>query len=110
MDQSAALHDTLAAEFPDAATYAVSLAYRIRYAMQMNAREALHLIELRSGQQGHPTYRRVAQDMHRLIADVAGHRVLAAAMTFVDHGQHDLERLDAERRAEHRRAGVGLDR
>ena len=42
--------------------------------MTMNAREAMHLIELRTGQQGHPTYRRVCQDMHRLIADQAGHR------------------------------------
>ena len=31
----------------------------------MNAREAMHVIELRSGEQGHPAYRAVAQDMHR---------------------------------------------
>ena len=40
------------------AAYAVSLAYRVRYVMQMNAREAMHLIELRTGPQGHPAYRR----------------------------------------------------
>jgi len=72
--------------------------------MQMNAREAMHVIELRSGPQGHPTYRRVAQEMYRLIANRAGHRLIADAMSFADLGAHDLERLDAERRAEERRA------
>ena len=84
----------------------MSLAYRIRYVMQMNAREAMHLIELRSGPQGHPAYRRVAQAMHQAIAEVAGHRAMAAAMSHVDHGSADLERLDAERRAEARRSAV----
>ena len=71
--------------------------------MEMNARSALHLIELRSGPQGHPEYRRVAQEMHRLIRDEAGHHAIAELMSFVDYGTYDLERLDAERRAEARR-------
>jgi len=71
--------------------------------MQMNAREAMHLTELRSGPQGHPGYRWVAQEMHRLIAGQAGHRLLAEAMSHVDFGAEDLERLEAERRAEVRR-------
>jgi len=98
------LYRTLAPEFGEQATYAVALAHRIRYIMQFNAREAMHLIELRSGPQGHPAYRRVAQQMHRAIAEVAGHRALADAMTFVDHGSTDLERLESERRSERRRA------
>ena len=32
--------------------YAVSMAYRLRYVMQFNAREAIHLLELRSGAAG----------------------------------------------------------
>jgi len=98
------LYRTLAPEFGEQATYAVALAHRIRYIMQFNAREAMHLIELRSGSQGHPAYRRVAQEMHRAIAERAGHRALADAMTFVDHGSTDLERLESERRSERRRA------
>jgi len=71
----------------------------------MNAREAMHLTELRSTPQGHATYRVVAQQMHRLIAEKAGHRALAEAMSFVDHsGGESLERLQSERRAEQRRA------
>jgi thymidylate synthase ThyX len=98
------LYCSLRADYPEQASYAVALAHRIRYVMQLNAREAVHLIELRSGPQGHPAYRRVAQQMHRAIAEVAGHRALAEAMTFVDHGATDLERLEPERRAERRRA------
>lgn len=110
MARSAELHDAMCGVCPDQASYAVALGYRLRYVMHMNAREAMHLIELRSGQQGHPTYRVVAQEMHRLIAERAGHHAIAAAMTFVDYGAHDLERIDAERRAEARReaaAGAG---
>ena len=107
MERSAELYDALADRFVDQAPYAVSLAYRIRYVMQMNAREAMHLIELRSAPAGHPEYRFVAQEMHRLIAEQAGHRIVADAMRFVDHSDPDLERLDAERRAEQRRLAQG---
>ena len=51
---------------PEAAPYALCLGYRIRYVLDLNAREAMHLCELRSGREGHPTYRAVAQAMHRL--------------------------------------------
>ncbi len=104
MERSANLHDVLDTNFGYAqAGYGVALAYRIRYVMEMNARSAMHLIELRSGPQGHPEYRRVAQEMHRLIAEKAGHRAVAELMAFVDFGTYDLERLDSERRAESRR-------
>jgi thymidylate synthase ThyX len=107
MDRSARLFEALEERFgaPQAA-YAVALAYRVRYTMQFNAREAMHLIELRSSSQGHPEYRKVAQQMHRLIAERAGHRAVAALMTYVDHADYEhggLERLEGERRAERRR-------
>jgi thymidylate synthase ThyX len=72
----------------------------------MNAREAMHLIELRSAPQGHPSYRRIAQLMHRAIRDVAGHRVLADAMQFADHTEVELERLQAERAQEAKRQSI----
>ncbi len=104
IDRAEDLYRTLQPHFPEQASYAVALAHRIRYVMQCNAREAMHLIELRSGPQGHPAYRRVAQQMHRAIAEQAGHHAIAAAMTFVDHGTTELERLESERRAERRRS------
>jgi thymidylate synthase ThyX len=106
MDASADLHDSIAAAgVPEVASYAVAMAYRVRFYMEMNAREAIHVLELRTAPQGHPSYRRVCQSMHRLIGEQAGHAALAAAMTFVDHSEVALERRDAERAAERRRAG-----
>ncbi len=87
----------------DVAQYAVPFAANMRFVMQMNARQAFHLIELRSQSAGHPAYRHVAHEMHRLIRDVAGHRRIAEAMTFVDYSDVDLERLESERRSEARR-------
>lgn len=104
MERSANLFRDLKESFPQQASYAVSLAYRVRYSMQFNTREAMHMLELRSGPQGHPTYRTVAQEMHTQLSEVAGHRAMAAMMTYVDHStETDLERLESERRAEARR-------
>ena len=104
MARSEGLWEVLGERFPERASYAVSLAYRIRYAMQFNAREAMHLIELRTSIQGHPSYRAIGQRMHHLIAERAGHQAIAEMMRFVDHsGEAELERLGAERRAEARR-------
>src|SRR5438132_1025717 len=96
LTESAELHDAIAvAGLPEVASYAVAMAYRVRFYMEMNAREAMHVIELRTTPQGHPAYRRIAQAMHRLIAERAGHRAIAAAMTFADHSAVELERLEA---------------
>jgi thymidylate synthase ThyX len=109
MATSAGLHDALAEPFPTQAAYAVALAYRLRYSIQLNAREALHMLELRTSPAGHPSYRRICQDMHRLIAEQAGHRIVAGLMRFVDHSEagSGLERLPGERRAEARRTAPG---
>ena len=104
MERSASLYDALTERFASQASYAVCLAYKVRFVLDLNAREAMHLIELRSGPQGHPAYRVVAQQMHRLIAEEAGHHAVAEMMRYVDHSEEpSLERLDAERRAEQRR-------
>jgi thymidylate synthase ThyX len=102
LDASAALHDALAPGFPAQAPYALGMAHRIRFSIQMNAREALHLIELRSSAQGHPGYRAIALEMRRLIATVAGHAALADAMRFADPSPGGLGRRAAEQRSEDR--------
>ena len=105
MERSAALYEALSDDFGNQASYAVSLAYRVRFNMNLNARSAMHMLELRSTPQGHPAYRVVAQEMHNRIADVAGHKAIAEMMKFVNHAtETDLERLEAERRAEAKRS------
>ena len=105
MRTSAALFQDLCAAGRGAvASYALPMAYRIRFYMALNAREAMHLIELRTTPQGHPSYRRVCQAMHRLIAAQAGHAALAEAMVHVDHSAADQGRLEAERAGERKQA------
>jgi thymidylate synthase ThyX len=89
----------------DAAPYALCLGYRIRYLLDLNAREAMHLIELRSGREGHPTYRAVAQAMHERIASV--HPAIAAAMTHLDSSTEPrLERIMSEIRTHRKRVAL----
>jgi thymidylate synthase ThyX len=95
-------YDRLAeADLQHAAPYALCLGYRIRYVLELNAREAMQLIELRSGREGHPTYRAVAHEMHAQIAAV--HPAVAAAMTHVDRDSEPrLERILSEMRTQAR--------
>ena len=103
MERSQALYDLLRPEFPEQAAYGVAMAHRMRYMMHFNAREAMHMLELRSAPQGHPAYRRVALEMHRLIATQAGHHAVAGAMSHMTTEAPLLERLESERRSEQRR-------
>jgi len=111
MRQAASLHRVLARRLGGTiAQYAVPLAYRIRFYLHMNAREAFHLLELRTQRSGHAGYRRVCAEMHRLIREQAGHPAIAAAMKYVDHTDYGLTRIEAERSTEKRRdAGPGPD-
>ncbi len=104
MSRCAEVYEALvAAGLPLVAQYAVPMAYRVRFIMDMNAREAMHVIELRTAPQGHPAYRRVCQQMHRLIDQIAGHHAIAGAMIYADHSTVELERLQEERRLEQKR-------
>jgi thymidylate synthase ThyX len=88
-----------------AAPYALCLGYRIRFILDLNAREAMQLIELRSGREGHPSYRAVAHEMHAQISAV--HPVVGAMMTHVDRETEPrLERILAEMRS-HARVSAG---
>lgn len=73
-------------------------AFRLRYAITMNLREAFHLIELRTQRQGHDSYRRICLRMHELMRDRAGHGLLTDGMRFVDDNFYDLARAEAEKR------------
>ncbi len=104
LERSRAEHARLVdAGMPALAPYALCLGYRIRYVLDMNAREAMHLIELRSGREGHPGYRAVAHELHAQIAGV--HPAVAAAMSHVDGDvEPRLERILSEIRTHARQA------
>jgi hypothetical protein len=102
LERSEEEYERLAADgLRDAAPYALCLGFRIRYVLDLNAREAMHTIELRSGREGHPSYRAVAHEMHAQIAE--HHPAVAATMTHVDTSTEPrLERILSEMRTERR--------
>ena len=81
---------------PEQAQYLVTLAHRVRYVIKLNAREALHMIELRTSPQGHPSYRRICQEMLQQIDTVAGHHRVGRAMSFAGREDVHLPRYAAE--------------
>lgn len=87
----------------DAAQYVVPFATNVRFRIQLNARAAFHMIELRTGKAGHSSYRTVCQEMHRAIENVANHKGIAAAMRYVDHNHYELGRVSAERNSNRKR-------
>jgi len=100
-----ALFREMEKEMPYEAQYVVPLGYRMRWYIKMNLREAYHFCELRSMRQGHIDYRRVAQDMHKLLQKT--HPLLTSGMKFVDYSQYALERLEAEKKIDKKLAQLG---
>jgi thymidylate synthase ThyX len=96
-DISARLYTTLQSEgLDEEAQYATLLGHRMRWKVTYNAREAIHLHELRTSPQGHPGYRKLVNEMHTKLLEV--HPLLGEAMRFVNQGEDpELTRLAAER-------------
>jgi thymidylate synthase ThyX len=96
-DRSAKLYDQMNRELgPVLAQYAVLFGYKIRWMMGMNFREAMHMIELRTTPQGHPSYRHVCQAMMKEIQKV--HPELASTIKFADFNEYYWARGEAEAR------------
>ncbi len=102
MEQAAGLYEKLSADFPYEAQYVVPFAYRVRWYMKLNLREAIHVGELRTLPQGHPDYRFIVQEMWRLIGEV--HPILARSAKFLDWQTYRLGRLKAEMRTEYKKS------
>lgn len=88
-------YDEISDRYPKQAQYVVPLAYRLRWMITINAREAYHLCEIRSTQHGHRDYRRVAQEIYFEIKRV--HPLIAEKM-IVDLNEYAFERLEAEKK------------
>ncbi len=84
------------AQYPKEAQYVVPLAYKIRWYFTLSLRELYFLTELRSMQQGHPDYRKVAQQMYLKVRQV--HPILAEHAKFVDMNSYTLERIESEKK------------
>ncbi|MEM4359029.1 MAG: FAD-dependent thymidylate synthase [Candidatus Bilamarchaeaceae archaeon] len=96
MEVAANGYERIAKKLPEEAQYIVPLAYRIRWQITMNLREAFYLCELRSTAHGHRDYRHIAQEIYRKIKSV--HPFLTEGMMFVDMKEYEFERLESEKR------------
>ncbi|MGH7886797.1 MAG: FAD-dependent thymidylate synthase, partial [Candidatus Binatia bacterium] len=67
LERAAELYEQIYAELPSEAQYVVPFAYKIRWYMKMNLREAVHMCELRTMPQGHPDSRFICQEIWRKI-------------------------------------------
>ena len=104
MKRAADLYEQIYADLPSEAQYVVPFAYKIRWYMKMNLREALHMCELRTMPQGHPDYRFICQEMWRKIQEV--HPSLAEAGKFIDWRKYRLGRLQSEMRTEFKKSAL----
>jgi len=104
MHCAADLYERIYAELPSEAQYVVPFAYKIRWYMKMNLREALHMVELRTMPQGHPDYRFICQEMWQRIQEV--HPTLAECGKFVDWKKYRLGRLQSEMRTEFKKSAM----
>ena len=105
MERAAGLYERIGADFPVEVQYVVPFAYRVRWYMKLNLREAIHIGELRTMPQGHPDYRFVVQEMWRLIGEV--HPTLALSAKFLDTRTYRLGRLQSELRTAYKRMSLG---
>ena len=104
MQRTAELYEQIHSDLPSEAQYVVPFAYKIRWYMKMNLREALHMCELRTMPQGHPDYRFICQEMWRKISSV--HPALAQSGRFMDWQQYRLGRLQSEMRTEFKKSAL----
>lgn len=89
MQRAAEAYADLATEHPEEAQYVLPMAYRVRMLFTWNLRELHHFISLRSGKQGHASYRKVAQAVWRA---VNAHNPLIAEFIRVDLNEYGLAR------------------
>ncbi|MSP37264.1 MAG: thymidylate synthase [Deltaproteobacteria bacterium] len=102
MKRTAELYEQIYCDLPCEAQYVVPFAYKIRWYMKMNLREAVHMCELRTMPQGHPDYRFICQEMWRKIQSV--HPALAESGKFMDWQKYRLGRLQSEMRTEFKKS------
>lgn len=107
MEKAAKVYDEIYKDFPQEAQYVVPFAFKIRWYMKMNLREAVHIGELRTMPQGHPDYRFIVQEMWRKIIEV--HPALAEYAKFIDWKSYRLGRLQSEMRTEYKRSVLDED-
>ncbi len=107
-DISAGLYEKVRADQGrEVAQYPVLFGHNIRFAQGYNDRQAVFYWELRTGKQGHPSYRAVCQKKHNLLEQRAPWRARMAK--FVDHNDYFWSRAESQAAESRKRLKMGLE-
>lgn len=91
--------------YQDQAQYATLFGHNMRFSFTINARSLFHSAELRTTLQGHPSYRKVYQEMIAQVEEQ--HPFITRYMKFLNTDDNaELARLDAERAQEAKLAAL----
>lgn len=96
MEKARSAFNAIASELPEEAQYVVPMGYNIHWYFNCNLRALQWMCELRSQAAGHPTYRKIAQDMALAICE--NEPRFKRFFQFVDFDGHDLGRMAQEER------------
>ena len=89
-----------------AAQYATLFGHKMRYRFITNLRELFHFIELRTGPDGHPGYRKICNQMYDLFAEK--YPIAADIMSFVNQRENpELTRQAAELATQYKLENLG---
>lgn len=94
MDEAKKAYDQIASEFPEESQYLVPMGNNIHWYFHVNLRALQWLCELRSTAAGHPSYRFIAQEMSKQVAQVFPQ--FERYFKFVDYDGYELGRLGQE--------------
>jgi thymidylate synthase ThyX len=95
------LYETLRKEDDVMVQYAVLFGHRMRYRFVMNLRQMFHFLELRTGPDGHPGYRKICNRMYEILKGV--YPISANSMKFVNQREdEELTRLASERATQYK--------
>ena len=97
MNEAGKIFSEMFDEMPYNAQYIVPLGYRKRVLLTTNLRELHHFIRLRSGPQGHVSYRNIAQKMYLILKEKYGEWADSIECNF---DKVDLGRLKSELKIE----------
>lgn len=107
-DISSDLYEKIRASMgPEIAQYPVLYGFNIRFMQGFNLRSAQHYLELRTGKQGHPSYRKMCQEMAMEITKKIP--LIKNALGFVDYNSYDSARADSEAAQRRKERNLGIE-
>ncbi len=96
MNRGKEIYQAISQELPEEAQYVVPMAYNVRWYFHINLRSLQWLCELRSAAAGHPSYRRIAQEMAKQA--IAAQPAYERFFKFIDFDGYEMGRLGQEQR------------